>query len=263
MRFDEVLESITAVNDEFSAFVPEDWGQGRSCFGGLQTALAVAAMRRLVPEQVPLRCIQTTFLAPVPPGTCRIHATVLRTGRSATHVEAKLYDGDQPVCLVVAVFGTSRPSAIDIPHPPLKIAIGPEQAREVTYVPNGPIPTFFQHLRFRWAEGGVPFSGAKEAKTRVYVEIRDALRFGEAHAIALADSIPTPGLSLFAQPTPASSLTWMLEFLTDDYATGPEPWLIDAEVTSGRDGYLSQTAVLWNADGKAVCTSRQTVVVFG
>ena len=47
--------------------VPEDWLQGRTLFGGLQAAVAFAAMRSLVP-QAPLRSLQATFLAPVPGG---------------------------------------------------------------------------------------------------------------------------------------------------------------------------------------------------
>ncbi|MGV4858615.1 hypothetical protein [Acetobacter senegalensis] len=37
---------------------------------------------------------------------------------------------------------------------------------------------------------------------------------------------------------------------------------MDAEVGAGADGYLSQSAVLWDADRRAVAISRQCVVVF-
>jgi hypothetical protein len=37
---------------------------------------------------------------------------------------------------------------------------------------------------------------------------------------------------------------------------------MDAEVTSGRDGYLSQTATLWSPQWQAVALSRQSVVAF-
>jgi acyl-CoA thioesterase len=247
MLFSEIINSLSSYENGYRAPIPDDWLQGRSCFGGLQTALAVAAMRKVLPEAPPLRCVQTTFLAPVPTGFVAIEARILRTGRSATHVEARLYDGDQLACLVIAVFGVARSSIVTIEHPPLMIEKSAEQSRELPYVP-GIAPAFIQHMRFRWAEGGFPFSGSAEAMTRVYVEVRND---------------PTPALSLFNKPTPASSLTWMLEFLSDDLNTPTAPWLMDAQVTAGHSGYLSQTATLWSAERKAICLSRQSVVVFG
>jgi acyl-CoA thioesterase len=262
MLFSDIINSLSSYENGYRAPIPDDWLQGRSCFGGLQTALAVAAMRKVLPEAPPLRCVQTTFLAPVPAGFVAIEARILRTGRSATHVEARLYDGDQLACLVIAVFGVARSSIVTIEHPPLMIEKSAEQSRELPYVP-GIAPAFIQHMRFRWAEGGFPFSGSAEAMTRVYVEVRNEPMITESHVIALADSIPTPALSLFNKPTPASSLTWMLEFLSDDLNTPTAPWLMDAQVTAGHSGYLSQTATLWSAERKAICLSRQSVVVFG
>jgi hypothetical protein len=39
--------------------------------------------------------------------------------------------------------------------------------------------------------------------------------------------------------------------------------LLDTEVRAGTDGYLSQTSVLYGADGHAYSVSHQTVAVFG
>jgi hypothetical protein len=87
---------------------------------------------------------------------------------------------------------------------------------------------------------------------------------GESEVIAYADAIPSPALSILKKPVAASSLTWTLELLSDRFETAPaKPWLMDAEVSAGRDGYLSQSAVLWNPLGQAVALSRQSVVVFG
>ena len=65
MQFSEVLDSIARSHGVWTATVPEDWMQGRSIFGGLQSALALRAMRGLVPAELPLRILQTTFIAPV------------------------------------------------------------------------------------------------------------------------------------------------------------------------------------------------------
>lgn len=91
--------------------VPDDWLQGRTLFGGMQAIVGLAAMRSLVPE-VPLGSLQVTFLAPVPGGPVTARAKVLRSGKSATHVEARIVDGDKALALLVGVFGLPRPSAV-------------------------------------------------------------------------------------------------------------------------------------------------------
>ncbi|MFX8766440.1 acyl-CoA thioesterase domain-containing protein, partial [Acinetobacter baumannii] len=66
MQFSELLESVTLGPGTCQARIPDDWTQGRSLFGGLQVVLALRAMRTLVPAGVPLRTLQTAFIAPVP-----------------------------------------------------------------------------------------------------------------------------------------------------------------------------------------------------
>ena len=69
---------------------------------------------------------------------------------------------------------------------------------------------------------------------------------------------------MLKKPAMASSLTWTLELLADRFNAAPDgPWLMDAEVSSGRDGYLSQSAVLWTPQWQAAALSRQSVVAFG
>ncbi|HUP90640.1 MAG TPA: thioesterase family protein [Solimonas sp.] len=263
MLLSEILRSMTGQGGEWSAQVPEDWQQGRTLFGGLQAALAVRAMRGLVPPGVPLRSLQVTFVAPVPAGTVRVEARLLRTGKSALHAQAQIMDGAQVACLAVAVFGAARESSLSIAPPPVRADVGPQDAREFPYV-RGFTPEFTRHVRMRWARGGFPFSGQAEPRTQIYVQMRDEPVVDEYQLIALADVIPSPGLSMFRKAAMASSMTWTLDILRDRYDADPAgAWWIDAEVTSGRDGYLAQTATLWSGAGEAVALSRQGVVVFG
>ena len=263
MRFSDVLHTVTpaAAAGSFTATVGDDWLQGRSVFGGLQAALAVKAIRQIAPEAPLLRTLQTTFIAPLPAGNVRIDARVLRVGKSAIHAEARLFDGEQLACLVIAVFGAARPSAINIELP--VIAAPPlESARRLPYV-AGIAPAFMQHMTLHWALGAWPYCGGSEARTQVWVAIADEPVITEAVAIALADAIPSPALSTFRKPTVASSLTWTLEFLRAHVDAPAAPWLIDATVTSAADGYGAQTATLFDGDGRAAVLSRQSVVIFG
>jgi acyl-CoA thioesterase len=263
MQFSEVLAAMRGDGGQWQATVSEDWLQGRTAFGGLQAALAVRAMRGLVPASTPLRTLQTTFIAPLPPGEVRIVARVLRSGRSATHVEAQMFDGEQLACSVLGIFGLPRESTVSVAPPPPQVPATIEQARELRYV-EGVTPAFTQHIGFRWASGGFPFRGAVEPKTQIYVQIKDEAAVGELQLIALADSIPSPGLSVMTSKAMASSLTWMLELLRPDFDSASEGWwLMDAEVSAAHSGYMSQAATLWSPDGRAVALSRQSVVVFG
>lgn len=263
MRFSEILQAMQGSDGNWTAEVDDIWLQGRTVFGGLQAAIAVRAMRGLVPAQTPLRTLQTTFIAPLPAGKLRAEARVLRSGKSATQVEARLYDGEQIACSVLGIFGSGRASVIAIeppyPHVPKRF----EDAFELPFIP-GATPVFTKNVRMRSALGMFPFMGAERPQTQTYVSLRDEPGIDDTLVIGLADIIPSPGLSLLKQPVPSSSLTWTLELLTDRFeAAADAPWLMDAEVTAAGDGYMYQTATLWSPQRKAMALSRQSVVVFG
>lgn len=263
MMLSEIVRSMTGARGDCRVTVSEDWLQGRTLFGGLQAALAVRAMRSLVPEHVPLRTLQVIFVAPVPAGEVRIAAQLLRAGKSAQHAEARIFDAGQLACVAIGVFGTARESAIRITPPARRPEVPAERAQALPYAP-GITPAFTQHVQMRWAAGGLLFSGAAEARTETYLALRGEPAIDEYGVIGLSDIIPSPGLSLLRKPAMASSMTWALDFLRDDYDARPDPlWWMDAQVTSGRDGYLSQTGTLYSGAGEAVAYSRQSVVVFG
>lgn len=266
MRYSQVLATLRPHDGGWVAVVPDTWAQGRTVFGGLQVALAVRAMRDLVSPTVPLRVLQTSFIAPIAPGDVRIEASVLRQGKSATQVEARILDQGRTACVVLAVFGESRTSVLDIrPQPP---SLPPAEAAKPFVYMEGIAPAFTQHVTTRWLGGVSVFQGRSEPRTGIYVSFRDDPyagpgAVGEGQIIGYADIVPTPGLSMLKQPAMASSLTWTLELLTDDFGQAREGlWLMDTEVTAGRNGYLNQSATLWSPEGEAVALSRQSVVVF-
>lgn len=260
MVFEELIQLQQPDGDGWTATVTEDWLQGRSAFGGLQVTFAVKAMRALVAGQ-PLRVLQVTFLAPVPAGTIRVQARLLRAGKNATHVEARLYDGEQTLCLVVGIFGATRESVVNIrPEQPAVVA-----TRKPMLLPNipGMTPAFLQHFDMRWLSGNLPFTGGTSAAAVIEVGFRQQGTMSELHLPSMADSIPPLAITLLKKPAPASSMTWMLEFLADRYDHLPlQGWRFDAEVLSAANGYTSQTAMIWAPDGSPAMLSRQNMVVF-
>jgi hypothetical protein len=190
-----------------------------------------------------------------------IRARLLRAGRSVIQVEASLCDGEQTLCRLLGVFGSARPSVLDFqPEQPPVVAVTPQ---ELHYV-EGRMPAFTQHFRASWLRGDLPFSGGHQRDSVLQLSLRDDGQPDETHVLAFADFIPPIALSMFATPTPGSSLTWMLELLRDRYDDlGLNDWRVDAELIAARDGYTNQSVMLWGPRGEPVALSRQSMVVFG
>lgn len=254
--FSELLRSATRDGAALTLDVPPDWAQGRTIFGGLQAAFAVQAMRAQVPD-APLRTLQVTFVAPVT-GTLRTEAVVLRKGSSATHVEARIMGKDGLAGIAIGVFGTPRASAVVVER--AQPVVTRERAIELPYIP-GLAPAFIQHFRGTWLRGAMLLSGGTETEHVIEVELKDDGPPTEALAIALADFIPPLALTMLRKPTPGGTLTWMLEFLVDRFERGVHR--VDAELMAAKDGYTSQSIVLWGPDGRAIALGRQSMVVFG
>jgi len=140
--------------------VPGDWMQGRSVFGGLQIAFALQAMRELVP-QVPLRTLQVTFVAPIA-GTMRARAQILRTGKNATHVEARIGDTGATQAVVIGVFGSGRSSGVARTPAPRVLVAGEAARFELPFGTEVGGPSFARHFAGRWFRGQPPFSGGRE-----------------------------------------------------------------------------------------------------
>jgi acyl-coenzyme A thioesterase PaaI-like protein len=240
--------------------VPEDWMQGRSVFGGLQVAIALQAMRALVPDVV-LRTLQATFLAPVAQGVVRARAHVLRVGKSATHVEARIVDGTDTLALVVGVFGTARSSTVAVTPPQPQVEA--DQPLEFPFIP-GVVPSFVQHFAGRILRGQPPFTGDTGCDYVFEIAMRDEGQATEGHVVAIADFIPPLALSHLKAPAPGSTLTWMMELLSDRVDHLPlAGWRVDAQLVAARDGYTSQSAMVWGPGGEPVALSRQSMMVFG
>jgi acyl-coenzyme A thioesterase PaaI-like protein len=256
----QLLRRATRAAGRVELDVPADWMQGRSVFGGLQVAVALEAMRTCVPSTV-LRTLQATFVAPVAEGVVEARARVLRHGKNATHVEARLVRGNETLAIVIGVFGQARTSkAARVPQRP-EVSI--EEPLELTYVP-GLLPAFTQHFAAQWLRGALPFSGQPDHEQVVVVGMKDDGPVTDGHVVAIADFIPPVALSHLDAPAPGSTLTWMLEFLCDDVKDQPlHGWRVDAQLIAARDGYTSQAVTVWAPDGSPAALSRQSMLVFG
>lgn len=262
MEYSDVLDSMRRDGAGWCVNVPEDWAQGRTIFGGLQLALAARAMRDVIGGSLPLRSVQVTFVSPVAGDALRLQAEVLRVGRSATHARCDVTQDGAVALTAVAIYGAARDSgfALELPCPPA--TVDPDTLAEFPHI-VGITPQFVRHLQLRWAVGLPPYSGHDQPHSTIFARLRDRRCTAEDAVIALADSIPTPVLSMLRRPAPVSSLNWMLEFVRDPSQLDRDGWCrIGTDVRAGSGGYLSQTSVLWGPDGHAYGVSHQTVGVF-
>jgi acyl-CoA thioesterase len=258
----EVLDSIMRREGGCTVSVPDDWMQGRSVFGGLQVALGLRALRDAVPADLPLRVLQTTFVAPVT-GSVEIDARVLRAGKGTTHAEARLVDRGETTTIVVGVFGRGRPSKAEL-VPQLPRLASDHEAIEFPFV-RGISVAFAQHYKMRLLSGPVPFSGTTQPPEWVVeVSSDDRGPTSECQVVGIADAIPPLAFAMLTQPAPGSSVTWTLEMLVDRFDVLPlAGWKVVAAVRAGHNGYTSQAVTIFGPDGAAVALSHQSMVVFG
>ncbi|MCO4743745.1 MAG: thioesterase family protein [Proteobacteria bacterium] len=245
-----------------TAEFPASWGQGRATFGGLVAGAALRRMQADVPEERPIRFLQTVFAGPVPAGTATLDASLLRVGGSSTLVEGSVRVGDERRVTLTAVFGKSRASAISIAAPGSALP-APDDLVAFPYIP-GVTPEFTRFIDVRMVEGQLPFTGGEGSSIAGWIRFPDDDGPRDAAVIvALLDAWPAPVLQQLRTPRPASTVAWTLHF--DAAVPGrASDWCQFKAVTDvAEDGYHTFTARLWTADGVPLASATQHVAVFG
>jgi acyl-CoA thioesterase len=262
MGFSELLNSMSVEGAHLELVVSDDWLQGRATFGGLIAAAGNEAMRRLVPPERPLRTLQTTFVGPASPGKWRLVARVLRVGRAVTLAQCEIIDAEQIVATQVGVYGLARQSVVSIKPTAVPAPRRVEEINEVRFE-AGRTPPFMQHFAIRWAQGARPFT-ATRSPSKAFIRHRDPAPLTESHVVALIDCIPTVALSMLTAPAPGSSLVWTVEFFEHDLRFPADAWWrIDSDIDAATEGYVNQTGLLIDPNGRPVALSRQLFAVFG
>jgi acyl-CoA thioesterase len=264
MDFSAVLASLAPQNSSFTADVSEDWAQGRATFGGLVAAVGNEAMRKLVPANRPLRSLQTTFVGPATPGAkWTLEVKVLRVGKAVTLTRCDIVDQGQVAATLVGVYGAARESAVQITPVAGPIERGVDVLNDVKFV-SDLAPQFLQHFALRWSDGARPFSGSSKSDSKAFVRHRDAGTFTESHLVGVIDCISSPAMQMFKERAQSSSLVWTLELFEHDLAfTNEQFWRLDTQIDAGRDGYVNQTTLVIDPNGRPVALSRQLFAVFG
>lgn len=249
--------------------IPVDWLQGRTSFGGLISVIAVQAMRDVAgaawPADVRLRALQTSFIGPVAQGPVEVEVNLLREGKNVRQVQALVKQEGQTAALLLGVFGSARETQVAPISPKRPPAPTEPEHTPLRALSPGVAPNFTQHMDMRFAGGGAPFSGTPCTSTLIHLRLIGEPASAidtELLTVLLADVPPTPLLSQFSKPTPASSVSWELE-LRPLPASTEGWWRVDTEVLAAAGGYSNQATRLWSPDGELAALGYQVVTVYG
>ena len=239
--------------------IPEDWHQGRTAYGGLSSALALAVAQRVGGALPPLRSAQVSFVGPLS-GTVALRATVLRRGRNATWMRAEILRDEAVGLTANFVFMGPVPSVVHLDARRLPDdVIPPDRA---VAVPSDRAPTFLRsHFDTRFALP--PVDGPRtEASWWVRLREREGLD-PMVHLLACADAPPPGVLPLAPRETPLSSMTWQCNLLDPAPVTADGWWLLHTKSDFAVDGGVNEVTDIWSAAGLPVMASIQSVALFG
>jgi acyl-CoA thioesterase len=264
----QMLAARQRDGNRVSFTVTADWQQGRTTFGGLLSSLVVQAMRDVCGADWPLRALQTNFVGPVATGIMHVDVMLLRQGKNVRQIQARVMQADaqgeeQVGGVLLGVFGTGRTSTLPHLRPEqATVAKDPDASFKWPYIPEV-MPAFTQHLDFRHAEGGMPFTGSSEWHSRTHVRLHESEGVdAELQAVMLADAGPTPALAQLKGFAPASSVSWALELRPVEFSDARGFWRMDKDALATGEGYVNEKTTLWTPDGQLAALGYQVVAVY-
>lgn len=257
MVLDTIVESWSEQSDgTFRWEVPKGWAQGRSLFGGLSAAAATGLARRSTDRK--LRTMQAQLTGPIAAGELIGTCTVLRSGKTTSFIEVKLYQDDTIRGLFVFIFIEEREGSISIAGPERPAWKPAEEAIQIPYIEDL-MPEFTQNVEFRFAYGGIAFQGFEIGATGGYVKFNGTDNYRPEHQIALLDAWYPPIYAALPKPVFGSTVTWTAHLVADS-APGLHQFKYDTLVAEG--GFSTSVGHMWDSAGTYVGYTEQTVVVF-
>lgn len=241
--------------------IPAHWRQGRTAYGGLTSALMLAATQEQFKDLPPLRSALINFVGPVTDSPT-LRSTLERQGRNVTSISATASVGEKAVGRADFLFGSTRSSKIDIdfPAPP---APAPHEAPPFTpKASQDMVPNFFHNFDTRLIAGGRPMMG-DEGYIRVWSRHKDVnSRDGVESLLCIGDVLPPAAMPLMRTFSPVSSMSWIFNLLMDEPKTQDGWWHVESRLTAARGGYSSQVMRIWNTKGQLVVEGLQSIAIF-
>ena len=261
MNFQQVLSQL---DDGLSDLkIPNSWCQGRTAFGGISSALMFKAVKNHVKQGRRILSISTNFIGPlIAEQPFSISIEVLREGKSASQVLARIEQSGNTCVLAQFCFGESRKSELIVHKDKTHQLTAPKLEQQIPYIPNM-TPEFFQHVEIRLQQGGMPYTGATSSHLGGWMRFAEhSEKQDELELLALSDAWPPTMLQMYPRPAPASSMSWYIEFLKPVELDESQWFGFEAVTHNSAIGYAIEEAKIWHPDGELLALSRQTVAVF-
>jgi acyl-CoA thioesterase len=259
---DDLLAQLRINPDDGSAAAHIDatWMQGRTAYGGISSAIALAAVQALHPSDAPLRYAQISFVGPVG-GDCHIATRKLRQSKSSLFVDA-VVSGEAGVgTTALFAFSPDRESHIDYNALTAPQVAPPEDLLPLP--PHPARPSFTGHFDMRPSTGPRPLLGQPHAEMLTWVRFNEKPSCHPLIALlAMGDALPPAALHMFRQMGPISSMNWTVNMLTSDPKTDDGWWLLKSESHFVRNGLSVQDMTIWNRAGEPVVSGSQAVALY-
>ncbi len=256
MNLDDLFKTLHETDGEFLVDIPPSWHQGRTCYGGLSTALAYRVANMLVQDLPPLFSAQIAFVGPLS-GTVRLSSRLLRRGKNSAFVHCDVSSENGIGMTATFVFMASRESHFafdDMPTPILP------PLPDITNIRSGPDKYFTSNMEYGERRNplniGQPLlEGWFRLKHRGGIDPLTQL-------IAIADALPPAAMGMMTEFGPISSLNWQFNLTSCATETADGWWFLQSRAYFAQNGTSSQHMTVWNSEGKAVMTGTQAVAIF-
>lgn len=251
MTLDDLVTALVASgkDGQHAIDLPDNWGQGRTAYGGFTAAMGLASARDCFADLPPLRSAQVAFVGPLS-GRIVFAPTLLRRGRSASFVRVDASSGADVGAAMTFVFADNRDLAVSFAVPDEPVGAGavihvPEQVR------------FAQNFDHWFAEGATDYvDRLVRLKTPSAVD-------AEIELLAVADLLPPPALFNLPEIVPLSSMSWQIDLMAPARRSADGRWRLKNEAEMHDRGLSTQRMWMWDGAGRLVASGRQLVTLFG
>ena len=259
MSFSALLATMSHGDGQYRVAPGEDWGQGRTLYGGITLALAAHAARLAFPGLPPMRAAQGAFTGPAA-GVLAIKPAKVAAGKSSAFIGVDVEGESGTALRATFCYGVARQSAYAHRDLAAPAAAPPDLCPP--FFRSQFAPTFTAQFDGRLAGATDMLSGSNDPDLMTWVRHRDPdVADSDAGLIALADALPPAAMLMFTERSPVSTATWAMEFLTDTYAN--RGWhLLRTQAEFVGEGYSSQHMNVWDEAGRPLMVGRQLVTIY-
>lgn len=258
---DALLSTLRTEDGVAKAHIDSGWMQGRTAYGGVSSAIALAGTMALHPTETPLRYAQISFVGPVG-GDCTVDTRVLRQSKSSLFVEAGVSSDMGFGTAATFAFSGDRASHVD--HNRLQMPKDAPDPETLAPIPEHKArPPFTHHFDMR------PTNGPRFGWKSDVGEYLTWVRFVEEPSchpaialLAMGDALPPAAMALFSEFGPISSMNWTVNMLTGKPQTDDGWWLLSAKTGYARAGFSVQDMMIWNRAGEPVISGSQGIAIY-